>query len=340
MPAMHKWPRRPNRPKPTKPIRRRPVRLKLSALSFRPSRQPRRWSMPAESEKPWRSSRQFIENVPERRDEVTLYGLSLCDSQPDLAFAVIDLAADVAVGQGDWASAAAGLQELMTRVPMYLPALMRLVEVSVDGGLEATMFSAQAHLADAYIEAGAAEEARYIAEDLVAREPWDRANLERFRRALVLLGEPNPEAVIATRLSGDEPFTSTDVSISAAREEAALMEPSDIEAETAADEEVALPEIEAAPAETSEWQIDNHDFTSTPFDYSSSSFDTPEAAAETEEEDEDDPAEVDLSVALDGMAPSESTQTASDTSDSTVDGLLGAIRDEAARRSRTGLGGG
>src|SRR5207344_686031 len=56
-------------------------------------------------------------------------------------------------------------------------------------------------------------EARFIAEDLVAREPWDRANIERFRRALVLLGEPDPDGVIAERLSGQSPFMSTDVSL-------------------------------------------------------------------------------------------------------------------------------
>jgi tetratricopeptide (TPR) repeat protein len=88
---------------------------------------------------------------------------------------------------------------------------MRLVEICVDGGLEATMFSAQAQLADAYIAAGMATEARFIAEDLVAREPWERANVERFRRALELLGEPDPDAVIAQRLSGESPFTSTDL---------------------------------------------------------------------------------------------------------------------------------
>ena len=76
------------------------------------------------------------------------------------------------------------------------------------------MYSAQAQLADAYIAAGAAAEARYIAEDLVAREPWEKANVERFRRALVLLGEPDPDALIAERLSGQSPFTSTDLSFS------------------------------------------------------------------------------------------------------------------------------
>ena len=36
-----------------------------------------------------------------------------------------------------------------------------------------------------------------IAEDLVAREPWERANIERFRRALTLLGEADIDAIIA-----------------------------------------------------------------------------------------------------------------------------------------------
>src|SRR6185503_10708125 len=61
------------------------------------------------------------------------------------------------------------------------------------------------------IASGQAAEARFIAEDLVAREPWDRSNLERFRRALELLGEPDPEALIAERLSGQSPFMTTDL---------------------------------------------------------------------------------------------------------------------------------
>jgi hypothetical protein len=48
-----------------------------------------------------------------------------------------------------------------------------------------------------------------IAEDLVAREPWERSNIERFRRALVLLGESDVDAVIADP-SGQSPFMSTD----------------------------------------------------------------------------------------------------------------------------------
>jgi tetratricopeptide (TPR) repeat protein len=72
------------------------------------------------------------------------------------------------------------------------------------------MHSAQAQLADAYLTVGAGVEARVIAEDLVAREPWERSNIERFRRALALLGETDIDAIIADRLSGQTPFTSTD----------------------------------------------------------------------------------------------------------------------------------
>src|SRR4029077_3052453 len=48
--------------------------------------------------------------------------------------------------------------------------------------------------------------------DLVAREPWEKANIDRFRRALVLLGEPDPDGLIAARLSGESPFIATDLS--------------------------------------------------------------------------------------------------------------------------------
>jgi tetratricopeptide (TPR) repeat protein len=71
------------------------------------------------------------------------------------------------------------------------------------------MHKAQAQLADAYLAQGAGLEARIIAEDLVAREPWEPANLDRFRQALTLLGEENVDAIIAERLGGESPFTST-----------------------------------------------------------------------------------------------------------------------------------
>lgn len=147
-----------------------------------------------------------------RRDEVVQLGWRLCEVDTDFAFQCVDLAALHTVEAGDWAGAAAALHEFVTRVPHHVPALMKLVEICVDGGLEATMYAAQAQLADAYLAAGLGSEARVIAEDLVAREPWERANIDRFRRALALLGESDPDTVIAERLAGQSPFMSTDMS--------------------------------------------------------------------------------------------------------------------------------
>jgi tetratricopeptide (TPR) repeat protein len=154
-----------------------------------------------------------ITRDPSRREELVLLGCRLCDFDGESAFQCIDVATDAAVADNDWPAAASALHEFVTRVQGHIPALMKLVEVCVDGGLEATMYSAQAQLADAYLKAGKANEARVIAEDLVAREPWEPANIERFRSALVLLGEPDPDSVIADRLSGDSPFTSTDLTL-------------------------------------------------------------------------------------------------------------------------------
>jgi tetratricopeptide (TPR) repeat protein len=155
--------------------------------------------------------RRLLEADAGKRDQIAMVGWNVAEQSPDAGFEVVQLAAELSVGQEDWGAAAAALQEFVTRVPSHIPALMRLVEICVDGGLEATLYSAQAHLADAYITAGMANEARFIAEDLVAREPWDRANIERFRKTLVMMDEPDPDALIAERLSGQSPFMSTDL---------------------------------------------------------------------------------------------------------------------------------
>jgi len=154
---------------------------------------------------------QILTKDPAHRDQLVLLGCSVADISVDTAYRVIDLAASAAVANDEWAAAAAALNEFVNREPGHIPALMRLVEICVDGGLEATMYSAQGQLADAYLAANRGAEARVIAEDLVAREPWDRANIERFRRALTQLGEADVDTIIAERLSGQSPFTSTDL---------------------------------------------------------------------------------------------------------------------------------
>ena len=144
------------------------------------------------------------------RENAVALGCRLAESSADAGYPCLDAVADHALTENDYAAAAAALHEFVTRVRYHVIALMRLVEICVDGGLEATMYEAQAQLADAYLEVGRGLEARIISEDLVAREPWNRANIERFRRSLVMLGETDPDAIIAERLSGESPFLATD----------------------------------------------------------------------------------------------------------------------------------
>ena len=133
-------------------------------------------------------------------------GCKLAEANAEAGYQPIDAVADAAVAEGDFAAAAVALHEFTTRVRSHLVALMRLVEICVDGGLESTMYEAQAALADGYLDQGRAMEARIISEDLVAREPWNRVNIDRFRRALVMLGESDPDGIISERLSGESPF--------------------------------------------------------------------------------------------------------------------------------------
>ncbi len=142
----------------------------------------------------------------EQAQAAVVLGCRLAESNSEAGYQPIDAVVDAALVEGDFTAAAVALHEFTTRVRSHLVALMRLVEICVDGDLEGTIYEAQAALSDAYLEAGRAMEARIISEDLVAREPWNKTNIDRFRRALVMLGESDPDAIIADRLSGDSPF--------------------------------------------------------------------------------------------------------------------------------------
>jgi tetratricopeptide (TPR) repeat protein len=133
-------------------------------------------------------------------------GCKLAQTNQDAGYQAVDAVVDAAMAENDFTAAAVALQEFTSRVKSHIIGLMRLVEICVDGGIESTMYEAQAQLAEAYLAGGRALEARIISEDLVAREPWNKANLDRFRRALVALGEGDPDAIIADRLSGESPF--------------------------------------------------------------------------------------------------------------------------------------
>lgn len=148
----------------------------------------------------------------DRRDDLLALSSDLATAgHTDAAFACTDLFAETAAASGDWNRAAAGLQQFLERGPRHVPALMKLIEVCVDGGLDEGMTAAQGRLADAYLAAGQATDARVIAEDLVLRAPWDRAGVERCLRALALCQDPDPERTIADLLAAESSFAFEDL---------------------------------------------------------------------------------------------------------------------------------
>lgn len=135
--------------------------------------------------------------APERRRAVTQLAEEMAEAGfADAAYGCVELVVDDAVLSGDWDAAIAALQSFAARAA-HVPALMKLVEIAVDAGRDADMRDAQARLADAYIEAGRAADARVIAEDLVAFDPASEAHVNRLRRALDLLGVADADEVIA-----------------------------------------------------------------------------------------------------------------------------------------------
>jgi len=100
----------------------------------------------------------------------------------------------------EFGPAAERLKKFLRESPNSIPALLRLVEVCVDGDLDEELTAAQGHLADAYLEKGEAQKARFIAEDLLARFPQASTEQDRLRRALEACGEADPDAIIAARL--------------------------------------------------------------------------------------------------------------------------------------------
>jgi tetratricopeptide (TPR) repeat protein len=146
------------------------------------------------------------DDLPIKSALVRLLALRTDAASVDEMLALAGDLADAAAARGDWSAAAETLQDALTRAANHIPTLLRLVEIGVDGGLETVIGVAQVQLADAYLAAGSGTEARCIAEDLVARHPEDPEHVERLRRALTILGEPDPDAIIANRLTGFEGF--------------------------------------------------------------------------------------------------------------------------------------
>jgi tetratricopeptide (TPR) repeat protein len=177
-----------------------------------------------------------------------------------------------------------------------------LVESCIDGGLESALYDAQLRLTDAYLEAGAGAEARTLAEDLVDREPWEMAHVDRLRRALALLDERDPDGVIAARLSAP----------AAPGDDAAVAAPP-----IAADDEPELIVVDLEPA------VDPH---AVDLDAGDGEIDLGEiATAQALAATRLDMADMDLGIAIDDIA---APITAPD-----LDGVFEQLRDEVKMRS-------
>jgi Flp pilus assembly protein TadD len=144
--------------------------------------------------------------APHLAADVSALGLRAASVTPNNAWRFVQMAVDFWTQESELSTAVAALEEFVSRVPGWTPALIRLVEISIDADLTDVAAQAQAQLADAYLKAGAAAEALVVIEDLATRERNNPAHIERLREALLALGESDIEAAIARRLNTNFSF--------------------------------------------------------------------------------------------------------------------------------------
>ena len=192
----------------------------------------------------------LITIAPERDGEILRVAAEIAQQgSPERAYACVDIVTDAALLQGDMARAVASLQTFL-RQESHVPALVRLVEICVDAGLDEPMREAQARLVDVYLETGRAGEARAISEDLLTSEPASQAHTGRLRRALEMLGVSDVEGTLAAYLEPDSLEVVPDVEPPAAAMAAEAATPAQDGASAEARPDVAdlrMPD-EAAPA--------------------------------------------------------------------------------------------
>jgi len=132
-------------------------------------------------------ARRTLADTPESVDAIARLAASAAPHVEDAAVTLADMATSHWLGRSQWEPAATALQQFVTRAPGCIAALVRLVEVAVDGDLGSTASQAQEMLADAYLANGAIEEGLAIAEDLAAREPNNPVHAARVRQAQEML---------------------------------------------------------------------------------------------------------------------------------------------------------
>jgi len=124
---------------------------------------------------------------PGRSGEVIAVATGLAQNgRQQSAIGYMEVVVDAALLTGDWERAVDGLQTFV-RVAPCAPALIKLVELCVDAGLDAPLRAAKAQLADAYLDEGRGTEAKAIAEDLLEGDPGNDAHGRRLSRVVELL---------------------------------------------------------------------------------------------------------------------------------------------------------
>jgi tetratricopeptide (TPR) repeat protein len=121
-----------------------------------------------------------------------------------LSFAEAEATANEAIARRDYHAASAELERFLAVDPSHVEALERLVDISVDGRLEAQLVAAQQRLADACAEAGRFRQAVDIALDLCARQPSIAAHTRRAERIAAAAREHGAAVAIPCATSFDE----------------------------------------------------------------------------------------------------------------------------------------
>ncbi len=131
------------------------------------------------------------------------------------AGAVVLAAVDACVERGETAWALVRMEAFVAAAPDALPVLRRHIDLCVDAGRTDDLPMAQLRLADALLRQGAFQEARVIAEDLVASFPDEERYRERLADALQGLGlPPEPAAETGSDFASQCPVLDDDAPLS------------------------------------------------------------------------------------------------------------------------------
>jgi tetratricopeptide (TPR) repeat protein len=168
----------------------------------------------AASRRTWFERLLVLDKVRAASDLVA-FGDRLVAEDVDASYACIEVLADHHAVASEFRESTDLVSRFLTASPKHLPALLRLVELCVDGDFDAELTDAQGRLADVYLEVGQYLQARVISEDLLSRDPRSAVQRDRLHRALVAQGESDPDAVITELLGFAEEALHNDLPVAA-----------------------------------------------------------------------------------------------------------------------------